>query len=328
MTGKERSARNIIIITSVINIALNYYLIPQYGTGAAYATSISTVIWNALAVIKIKRLRVYLHPSSILMSNHASKINFFIVGAAKGGTTTVFDRLNSRDDVYLSPLKEPNYYSTDIDTGAFSTEFRANTNLDLTSYFSQDPLPVKQIGFIRDFTLYDRLFATAPETAKLIGECSTSYLYSTVAAEKIHAAHPDAKILIMLRHPVDRLYSHYMMARKYGFTSLPLIDAVKKDMTHPKPGWGSSEIFVDLGLYTDHIARYKAHFPASQIRIMFTRDLRSEEKWSELLEWLGLPNTHTEILERSDANGGQLNSKALIAPLHLQYEKEARRPNR
>ena len=160
-------------------------------------------------------------------------------------------------------------------------------------------MPVKQIGFIRDFTLYDRLFATAPETAKLIGECSTSYLYSTVAAEKIHAAHPDAKILIMLRHPVDRLYSHYMMARKYGFTSLPLIDAVKKDMTHPKPGWGSSEIFVDLGLYTDQIARYKAHFPASQIRIMFTRDLRSEEKWSELLEWLGLPNTHTEILERS-----------------------------
>lgn len=236
------------------------------------------------------------------MSNHASKINFFIVGAAKGGTTTVFDRLNSREDVYLSPLKEPNYYSTDIDTSSFSTEFRANTNLDLTSYFSQDPLPVKQIGFIRDFTLYDRLFAAAPVSAKLIGECSTSYLYSTVAAEKIHAAHPDAKILIMLRHPVDRLYSHYMMARKYGFTSLPLIDAVKKDMSHPMPGWGSSEIFVDLGLYTDQIARYKAHFPASQIQIMFTRDLRSEEKWSELLEWLGLPNTQTEILKRSDAN--------------------------
>jgi O-antigen/teichoic acid export membrane protein len=57
MTGKERSARNIIIIASLINIALNYYLIPQYGLmGAAYATSISTVIWNALAVIKIKRV--------------------------------------------------------------------------------------------------------------------------------------------------------------------------------------------------------------------------------------------------------------------------------
>ena len=236
------------------------------------------------------------------MSKHSSQINFFIVGAAKCGTTTVFDRLNSRDDVYLSPLKEPNYYSTDIDTASFSSEFRANTNLDLTSYFTQDPLPVKQIGFIRDEELYDRLFEAAPVSAKLVGDCSTSYLYSTVAAEKIRAAHPDAKILIMLRHPVDRLYSHYMMARKYGFTSLPLIDSVKKDMSHPKPGWGSSEIFVDLGLYTDQITRYKSHFPDSQIRILFTRDLRSEEKWSELLEWLGLPDTQAATLERSDAN--------------------------
>lgn len=236
------------------------------------------------------------------MSTPSSKINFFIVGAAKGGTTTVFDRLNSRDDVYLSPLKEPNFYSTDIDTGAFSKEFRANTNLDLTGYFAQQPLPVKQIGFIRDQDLYDKLFEAAPADAKLIGECSTSYLYSNVAAEKIRAAHPDAKILIMLRHPVDRLYSHYMMARKYGFTSLPLIDAVKKDMAHPQPGWGSSEIFVDLGLYSDQIARYKTHFPESQIRIMFTSDLRSPEKWTELLEWLGLPDTTTATLERSDAN--------------------------
>lgn len=56
MTGKERPARNIIIVASVFNIALNYYLIPQYGLiGAALATSFSTVIWNALAVIKIKR---------------------------------------------------------------------------------------------------------------------------------------------------------------------------------------------------------------------------------------------------------------------------------
>lgn len=236
------------------------------------------------------------------MSSPKESINFFIVGAAKGGTTTAFDRLNARSDVYLSPLKEPNYYSTDIDTASFSTEFRANTNLDLTSYFAEDPLPVKQIGFIRDQALYNRLFASIPSTAKLVGECSTSYLYSTTAAENIRAAHPDAKILIMLRHPVDRLYSHYMMARKYGFTSLPLIDAVKKDMNNPNPGWGSSEIFIDLGFYSDQIARYKAHFPASQIRIMFTSDLRDTNKWSELLAWLGLPDTEQTTLKRSDAN--------------------------
>lgn len=236
------------------------------------------------------------------MSSPKDAINFFIVGAAKGGTTTVFDRLNSRSDVYLSPLKEPNYYSTDIDTESFSTEFKANTNLDLSGYFNQRPLPVKQIGFIRDEKLYNELFKDAPQAAKVIGECSTSYLYSTTAAANIQAAHPDAKILIMLRHPVDRLYSHYMMARKYGFTTLPLIDSVKKDMAHPQPGWGSSEVFIDLGLYSDQISRYKSHFPSSQIKIMLTRDLRDPGKWKELLSWLGLPDTEQATLDRSDAN--------------------------
>jgi O-antigen/teichoic acid export membrane protein len=56
MTGKEKPARNIIIIASLLNVILNLYLIPEHGLlGAAYATSISTVVWNALAVVQIKK---------------------------------------------------------------------------------------------------------------------------------------------------------------------------------------------------------------------------------------------------------------------------------
>ena len=56
MTGMEKSARNIIVIASIFNISLNYILIPLYGIlGAAFATSICTVLWNVLAVIKIKK---------------------------------------------------------------------------------------------------------------------------------------------------------------------------------------------------------------------------------------------------------------------------------
>lgn len=217
-----------------------------------------------------------------------SRINFFIVGAAKGGTTTVFERLNNRADVYLSPLKEPNYYSEDIDTQSFSTEFKANTKLDLSDYFTQAPLPVRQIGFVRSESEYAQLFDPAPSESVVIGECSTSYLWSKVAPTNIAKTHPKARILIMLRDPISRLYSHYMMARKYGFTSRPLIDAVKSDMNHPQKGWGSSELFVELGLYTDQIARYKALFPETQIKIMLTSDLRNPNKWSELILWLGL----------------------------------------
>ena len=56
MTGFEKTARNIIVIASAFNIALNLFLIPRYGIlGAAYATSICTVLWNVMAVIKIKK---------------------------------------------------------------------------------------------------------------------------------------------------------------------------------------------------------------------------------------------------------------------------------
>jgi hypothetical protein len=109
----------------------------------------------------------------------------------------------------------------------------------------------------------------------------------------------------MLRHPIKRLYSHYMMARKYGFTTLPLQSAVEKDMKHPSPGWGASELFVELGMYTDQISRYKSIFPEGSIKIMFTPDLRDPQKWSELIEWLDLPSveaSETTHEKSSDAN--------------------------
>jgi len=56
MTGKEKQARNIIIVASVINVALNLYFIPLYGLmGAAIATGVSTVVWNVMAVFQIKK---------------------------------------------------------------------------------------------------------------------------------------------------------------------------------------------------------------------------------------------------------------------------------
>jgi hypothetical protein len=231
-----------------------------------------------------------------------NELNFFVVGAAKGGTTTVFERLNSRPDVYLSPLKEPNFYSTDIDVSKFSAEFRANTRLDLTEYFSMSPLPILQIGFVRDAQQYASLFEDAPSDVLIKGECSTSYLWSKAAPKELKKDHPSARILIMLRNPIDRLFSHYMMARKYGFTSLPLIEAVEKDLAHPNTGWGSSELFVELGLYSEQISRWKAEFPEASIKIMLTEDLRSQEKWNEVLEWLNLTKRSISSEKKQDAN--------------------------
>ena len=157
------------------------------------------------------------------MSQHhhdaLKRVNFFVIGAAKCGTTTLYARLNGHPEVFLSPLKEPNYHSReDLDPSRFSKAFKANTKLDLTDYLAApDPLPEMQVGFVREERDYARLFAGANDTHRIVGECSTSYLWSPSAPAALKAAHPDAKIVVSLRDPIARIFSHSLMARKYGF---------------------------------------------------------------------------------------------------------------
>lgn len=214
-------------------------------------------------------------------------MNFFLIGAPKAGTTLVHQRLSAHPDVFLSPIKEPNHYCTDIDPSTFSAAFRANTDLDADRYFAQRPLADRQIGFVRDPRQYAALFEEA-SGHRVIGECSTSYLWSSEAAGRVAAEHPAARILVVLRNPVDRLHSHWLMARKYGFTQLPLLAAVEKDMAHPDPGWGRSELFVEAGLYADGLKRWLDLFPSDRVRVLLTGQLSKEETWTDLARWLDL----------------------------------------
>jgi len=218
------------------------------------------------------------------------RVNFFVIGAAKCGTTTLYARLNAHPEVFLSPLKEPNHYSrADLDPARFSKAFKTNTKLDLTDYLAQaDPLPDMQVGFVQSEADYARLFWGATDAHRVVGECSTSYLWSPSAAEALHAAHPEARIVVALRDPVERIFSHYLMARKYGFVKGSVVEAVKADLAHPDPSWGRSELFVELSLFEAQIARWRALFPDSQLRILQPGALRRDETWHDLQAWLGL----------------------------------------
>ena len=218
------------------------------------------------------------------------RVNFFVIGAAKCGTTTLHTRLNRHPDVFLSPLKEPNYHSrADLDPSRFSKAFKANTRLDHAEYLAlSDPLPERQVGFLRDTEEYARLFSEATDAHRVVGECSTSYLWSPSAPESLRRDHPDARIVVSLRDPVERIFSHYLMARKYGFVKGSVVDAVKEDMNHPDPSWGRSELFLELSRYEAQLARWKVVFPPEQIKVLQSADLRLEETWWMLQEWLGL----------------------------------------
>lgn len=194
-------------------------------------------------------------------------VNTFIVGAAKAGTTSLCSYLSKHPNVYFSPVKEPNFFAKDIAPNAFSSNYKSRNIIDPANYFAHDfPKPL-HLCFIQNPSDYERLF-TLHTGQKILSEGSTSYLYSELAASEIQRYNPDAKIIIMLRNPVDRAYSHYLMALRFGYTSLPFKKALEADTQNPNKGWGKSELYLELGDYAPQIKRYLKLFDRKKIHFI------------------------------------------------------------
>lgn len=227
------------------------------------------------------------------------KPNFFLIGAAKSGTTTLANMLSLHSHVYISPIKEPNYFSTDIDINSFSTDYKKNTFFADESYFRHKPLRLQHLSFIRNEHHYYQLFEDVKNEIA-IGECSTSYLFSTTAAAEIKKFNPDAKIMAILRNPVSRAFSHYLMALKYGYTSLPFREEILNDFNRSLKGWGISRLYIELGLYGQQLYRYYQHFEKNRILIILYDKFLSDpiETFSEIFDFLDIPFRYTELSER------------------------------
>jgi len=224
--------------------------------------------------------------------------DFFIVGVAKSGTTSLFKYLDQHPDIYCSPIKEPNYFSDDIDISKFSTIYKRNTFLDVDKYFSKDKLQDLQLTFVRNPKYYERLFEGGRDY-KIKGESSTSYLYSKSAAQNIYNYNHNAKIIVVLRNPVERAFSHYQMAVRYGHTKLKFREAIQKDLDQDNKGWGVSELFIDLGLYFNQLERYFNIFPTDQIKVILSSDLKSntQEVLNDCFGFLGVKTLKIEDME-------------------------------
>lgn len=231
-----------------------------------------------------------------------TKVNTFVVGAAKSGTTSVADYLAMHPEIFVSPVKEPNHFGSDIRVEEFSKAFRANTHLDEETYFQQDQFEPRQVAWVRDRQNYERLFAKGEDYTRR-ADCSTSYLYSENAAEEIYSYNPDARIIIVLRNPVTRAFSHYLMALKYGFTTLDFRDAITQDQQKEEKGWGKSELFLELGEYAEQIQRYLDFFPLEQVFIRLTEDVSKSYFYQELCAFLEVDYFQPEKTEKSNAAG-------------------------
>ncbi len=201
--------------------------------------------------------------------------NFFVVGAAKCGTTSLYEGLKHHPDVFLSPIKEPHYFATDIDPESFDAEYRRRLPANLDEYLAGPQERELHIAFVRDLTAYRQLFKkVAGERA--VGETSTGYLYSASAAREMRAQVPDARIIAILRDPYERTYSHYLMALGAGGTHRPFRQAVLEDQRRRRKGWGVSKLYVELSYYADQLQRYLSAFPPEQVKVVLFDDLKQD----------------------------------------------------
>jgi hypothetical protein len=224
------------------------------------------------------------------------KPNLFIVGAAKAGTTSIYKYLSEHPDIYMSPIKEPNFFGSDISWEDFRHDYKINTQLDFDKYFSKKKLIHKHIAFIEDINLYMKLFRNG-EDFKILGEASTSYLYSKLAAKEIYKFNPTAKIIIILRDPLERTISHYLMdysSKKYKTKNI--LEDLKKDFYSSKKGYGITNLYIDLSLYSEQILRYIKIFPKKQLLFLNFEDIKENQNtvMSNLFDFIEVENIEIE----------------------------------
>jgi hypothetical protein len=218
--------------------------------------------------------------------------NFFIVGAPKAGTTALYAYLDQHPEVYMSPLKEPNYFAAELRPENFVAADRPRIEREmraLEEYLRGDLREKRFGGLVSSWEDYLLLFRNvAGETA--IGEASACYLWSQSAPRNIAERIPHARIIINLRNPIDRAFSQYLQMVSGGMTRRSFREQIQANLACGNPQFGSQWPLVEFGHYHEQISRYLDEFPRSQVHISFYEDLERDPRSlvAELFAFLGV----------------------------------------
>jgi sulfotransferase family protein len=183
--------------------------------------------------------------------------DFFIVGAARSGTTSLYQSLRRHPNVFMPENKEPHFFGTDLR--------RQHTPMNREEYLA--------------------LFEDA-HRGQRVGEASPLYLYSATAAREIREFAPNAQVIVMLRKPVDLIYSLYQQNYFLTFEDLPHFgEALAAESARrggsrvPNSVRAIDALFYrDVGRLADQLERYLVTFPAGQVHITVFDDLQADSQ--------------------------------------------------
>jgi hypothetical protein len=207
------------------------------------------------------------------------KVNLFLVGAAKAGTSSLWEALKRHPDIFSTEeerFKEP----------AFFCEYG------------------RKMG-IRN---YEALFDSG-HSHKYRCDASTAYLASPESAERIYQYNPDAKIIIVLRNPVDRAYSLYnwMVGNGYEWAGsfehaleLESVRSKKRKRTLAMPEYYWNYMYFRSGCYSDQVDRYLSRFRDNVLLLNFRNLTKSASATiEEICTFLGVENRNTSLPKKN-----------------------------
>jgi hypothetical protein len=207
--------------------------------------------------------------------------NFFIVGAPKCGTTSIYEYLCQHPEVFMTRWKEPHFWSTDLYRPGRISEER-----------------------------YYGLFEEGAGKRR-VGEASTEYLYSAAACENIKRVFPDAKIIVMLRNPVDMIHSGHSQRLWHGRENIPVFEEAleaeperKRGKRLPPYPYPVETLFYrDVGRYARHVDRYLTTFGRENVHVILFEELvkAPEEVFRQLCAFLG-------VSQQAEISFGQHNA--------------------
>ena len=183
--------------------------------------------------------------------------DFFVAGAPKAGTTALHSALGRHPELYLSAVKEPKFFLTDGPPPAQGGPGDAKTYRE-------------HIWRRAD---YEALFDAAPPGA-LLGESTPFYLYSQAAQQRIRALVPHARMIVVLRDPIERAHSNWAHLWSAGLDPIDdFVRACDDEERRIAAGWADFWRYKRLGLYGEQVQHLYSVFPADQVLLIRYREL-------------------------------------------------------
>lgn len=237
------------------------------------------------------------------MAEHA-KVSFLIAGVQKGGTTALFDYLTDYPDLTLPATKELHF---------FDDETRDWVSPDYDVYHAQFPE------------------VAAADAGRPCGEATPIYLWWPNSLERIAAYNPAMRLIVSLRDPVQRAWSHWRMEYARGVETQPFAWCVREgrqrafDAGPPDHLWGHHREFsyVERGFYGEQMARLLGLFPREQVLVLTAEALKAEPAatLAQVRAFLDLPPAPTPAPRVSHA-APQMDYPSALTPEDVAYLRQ------